>query len=212
MSARQAGAVDAAGFPEARTRDATARCSTVARHRQELRRHQGGARRQLRDAAIARLHALIGPNGAGKTTAFNLISGMFTPDTGHVRSPGATIAGLPPEAITRAGIGRSFQITNLFPALIDRGERPPRRAGARPAALQRLDVRPLGSTTSTARPRRCIRPWASPASRRPKPARCPTAASACSTWRWRSRPSRACCCSTNRSPASPPPSASASAT
>ena len=63
------------------------------------------------------LHALIGPNGAGKTTAFNLISGLFTPDQGSIRLQGQSIAGLSPEEITRAGIGRSFQITNLFPAL-----------------------------------------------------------------------------------------------
>lgn len=63
------------------------------------------------------LHALIGPNGAGKTTAFNLISGMFAPDRGAVRLAGVEVGGLSPEAITRAGIGRSFQITNLFPAL-----------------------------------------------------------------------------------------------
>lgn len=63
------------------------------------------------------LHALIGPNGAGKTTAFNLISGLFTPDQGSIRLKGESIAGLSPEEITRAGIGRSFQITNLFPAL-----------------------------------------------------------------------------------------------
>jgi ABC-type branched-subunit amino acid transport system ATPase component len=63
------------------------------------------------------LHALIGPNGAGKTTAFNLISGMFTPDRGSVTLAGRPIGGLSPEAITRAGIGRSFQITNLFPTL-----------------------------------------------------------------------------------------------
>jgi branched-chain amino acid transport system ATP-binding protein len=63
------------------------------------------------------LHALIGPNGAGKTTAFNLISGLFTPDTGKVTLGGREIAGMAPEAITRAGIGRSFQITNLFPGL-----------------------------------------------------------------------------------------------
>jgi branched-chain amino acid transport system ATP-binding protein len=63
------------------------------------------------------LHALIGPNGAGKTTAFNLISGMYVPDEGDVALRGQSIAGLSPEAITQAGIGRSFQITNLFPAL-----------------------------------------------------------------------------------------------
>ncbi|MCA3628442.1 MAG: ATP-binding cassette domain-containing protein [Methylobacterium sp.] len=63
------------------------------------------------------LHALIGPNGAGKTTAFNLISGMFAPDRGSVTLAGAAIGGKPAEAITQAGIGRSFQITNLFPTL-----------------------------------------------------------------------------------------------
>jgi ABC-type branched-subunit amino acid transport system ATPase component/ABC-type branched-subunit amino acid transport system permease subunit len=63
------------------------------------------------------LHALIGPNGAGKTTAFNLLSGMFAPDSGAVTLLGKPIAGRTPEAIASAGIGRSFQITNLFPAL-----------------------------------------------------------------------------------------------
>lgn len=63
------------------------------------------------------LHALIGPNGAGKTTAFNLISGMFPADSGSIRLGGRAIAGLKPEAVTDAGIGRSFQITNLFPSL-----------------------------------------------------------------------------------------------
>src|SRR3954469_21264261 len=68
----------------------------------------------IRDRA---LHALIGPNGAGKTTAFNLLSGMFPPDQGEVSLMGRPIAGHTPEEIASAGIGRSFQITNLFPAL-----------------------------------------------------------------------------------------------
>ena len=63
------------------------------------------------------LHALIGPNGAGKTTAFNLVSGMFPPDQGTVQLAGKNISGLRPDQICRAGIGRSFQITNLFPTL-----------------------------------------------------------------------------------------------
>jgi ABC-type branched-subunit amino acid transport system ATPase component/ABC-type branched-subunit amino acid transport system permease subunit len=64
-----------------------------------------------------RLHALIGPNGAGKTTAFNLISGLFPPDRGTVHLRERQIGGMTPEAITQAGIGRAFQITNLFPTL-----------------------------------------------------------------------------------------------
>lgn len=85
-----------------------------------LAKHFGGIRAvegvdiAVRDRS---LHALIGPNGAGKTTAFNLLSGMFTPDAGGVTLKGRDIAGLAPERICAAGIGRSFQITNLFPAL-----------------------------------------------------------------------------------------------
>jgi ABC-type branched-subunit amino acid transport system ATPase component/ABC-type branched-subunit amino acid transport system permease subunit len=63
------------------------------------------------------LHGLIGPNGAGKTTAFNLISGLFPPDDGTIVLEGRSIAGLKPEDITAAGVGRSFQITNLFSGL-----------------------------------------------------------------------------------------------
>jgi branched-chain amino acid transport system ATP-binding protein len=63
------------------------------------------------------LHALIGPNGAGKTTAFNLLSGLYPPDEGTVSLMGEPIGGETPEQIASAGIGRSFQITNLFPAL-----------------------------------------------------------------------------------------------
>ena len=69
---------------------------------------------RLRDRT---LHALIGPNGAGKTTAFNVISGLYAPDRGTVTLAGQAITGQSPEQITRAGIGRSFQITNLFASL-----------------------------------------------------------------------------------------------
>ncbi|WP_298965585.1 branched-chain amino acid ABC transporter ATP-binding protein/permease [uncultured Methylobacterium sp.] len=80
-----------------------------------------GGLKAVQDVSLAvrdrTLHALIGPNGAGKTTAFNLISGMFRPDTGSVTLRGGSVAGFAPEKICEAGLGRSFQITNLFPAL-----------------------------------------------------------------------------------------------
>src|SRR5262249_18289204 len=63
------------------------------------------------------LHALIGPNGAGKTTLFNLMSGLFAPDRGRVLLDGRDITGERPQRIVAAGLARSFQITNLFPAL-----------------------------------------------------------------------------------------------
>ena len=63
------------------------------------------------------LHALIGPNGAGKTTAFNLLSGMLTPDSGQVTLSGHEVAGLSADRIAGLGMGRSFQITSLFPDL-----------------------------------------------------------------------------------------------
>ncbi len=82
---------------------------------------QFGGIRAVKDVSLKlrdrTLHALIGPNGAGKTTAFNLISGLFAPDRGSVTLAGRSLAGCTPEAITQAGIGRSFQITNLFGAL-----------------------------------------------------------------------------------------------
>jgi branched-chain amino acid transport system ATP-binding protein len=61
--------------------------------------------------------AIIGPNGAGKTTLFNLITGHLAPTAGRILFDGEPIAGLPPYAVARRGISRSFQRTNLFPRL-----------------------------------------------------------------------------------------------
>ena len=63
------------------------------------------------------LHSIIGPNGAGKTTLFNLLSGVFKPTSGRVIYRGRDITALPPHRIAHLGIGRSFQITNVFPNL-----------------------------------------------------------------------------------------------
>ncbi|MBQ0131523.1 MAG: ATP-binding cassette domain-containing protein, partial [Comamonas sp.] len=60
---------------------------------------------------------IIGPNGAGKSTLFNLISGRFAPTSGEVLLHGQRIDGKEPYQINRAGLSRSFQITNIFPKL-----------------------------------------------------------------------------------------------
>ncbi len=61
--------------------------------------------------------AVIGPNGAGKSTLFNLITGHLQSDSGQILFQEENIAGLPPHAITRKGIGRSFQLINIFQRL-----------------------------------------------------------------------------------------------
>ncbi len=60
---------------------------------------------------------IIGPNGAGKTTFFNLISGLLQPTEGTVLFKGTDITRLSPMQKVAMGIGRSFQLTNVFPAL-----------------------------------------------------------------------------------------------
>jgi len=63
------------------------------------------------------LTAIVGPNGAGKTTYFNLISGQLLASSGTVTLDGTDLTSLPASARTRAGLGRAFQLTNLFPNL-----------------------------------------------------------------------------------------------
>ena len=62
-------------------------------------------------------HSIIGPNGAGKTTFLNLISGVLKPTHGRVFFKGRDITSFPPHRMAHLGIGRSYQITNLFPTL-----------------------------------------------------------------------------------------------
>jgi len=63
------------------------------------------------------LTAIVGPNGAGKTTLFNLISGQIKASTGSVWLQGRDLTALSASARSRRGLGRAFQLTQLFPAL-----------------------------------------------------------------------------------------------
>jgi branched-chain amino acid transport system ATP-binding protein len=60
------------------------------------------------------LHAIIGPNGAGKTTFFNLLTGALEPTSGTITFDGENITDLPPEAIARRRLVRSYQVTTVF--------------------------------------------------------------------------------------------------
>jgi len=61
--------------------------------------------------------ALIGPNGSGKTTLFNVITGFLEPNGGRVLFDGREVTGLPVYRIANLGIGRTFQVSSLFPKL-----------------------------------------------------------------------------------------------
>ena len=86
----------------------------------ELAKHFGGLHAvdgvNLQVQAGA-LHSIMGPNGAGKTTLFNLLSGYLQPTHGQVIFNGRDITGVPLHRIAHLGLGRSFQITNVFPNL-----------------------------------------------------------------------------------------------
>jgi branched-chain amino acid transport system ATP-binding protein len=77
--------------------------------------------RAVKDASFemseATINALIGPNGAGKTTIFNMIAGVYRPDSGTIVFRGREIHGLRPDQICAAGIGRTFQIVKPFAGL-----------------------------------------------------------------------------------------------
>jgi len=63
------------------------------------------------------IHSIIGPNGAGKTTLFNLLSGVYQPTSGTIKFKGKDITSFKLFKRSHIGIGRSFQITSIFPNL-----------------------------------------------------------------------------------------------
>ncbi len=63
------------------------------------------------------LVSLIGPNGAGKTTFFNMLTGLYRATSGAILFDGHDITGKPPHAITKLGVGRTFQNIRLFPQM-----------------------------------------------------------------------------------------------
>jgi branched-chain amino acid transport system ATP-binding protein len=69
------------------------------------------------DAEPGEIVGLIGPNGAGKTTAFNVITRLYTPDSGDVRFEGETLLRTHPSGVVRRGIARTFQNVELFRGL-----------------------------------------------------------------------------------------------
>ena len=69
------------------------------------------------EVSRGQIYCVIGPNGAGKSTLFNLISGYYRSDTGSVFFKGEDITRFRPQRIIRMGLGRSFQVTKIFPRL-----------------------------------------------------------------------------------------------
>jgi branched-chain amino acid transport system ATP-binding protein len=85
-----------------------------------VNKHFGGIH-AVRDASLqietGSVTGLIGPNGAGKTTLFNVIAGLYEPDSGTVQLDGQDITGLPPHELFARGLLRTFQIAHEFSSL-----------------------------------------------------------------------------------------------
>ncbi len=113
------------------------------------------------DVGEGEVVGLIGPNGAGKTTFFAVVSGFLRPDRGRVTFAGRDVLGLPPHAISRLGLARTFQLAQPFPELtvaenvmIGAFAREPAPRRARRPALDVLALTGLGALAE--RPARAL--------------------------------------------------------
>lgn len=92
--------------------------SQIALRAEGLKKHFGGLT-AVSDVSLdihtGEIHAVIGPNGAGKSTLINLLSGDLTPSAGEIVLGGSDITRLAPDRRARAGLGRSYQKTTIFP-------------------------------------------------------------------------------------------------
>ena len=106
-------------MPPAETAPAPASGTPLLRVR-ELEKHFGGLTALdgvSLEVARGEFRAIIGPNGAGKSTFFNTLTGLHRPDAGSVHLEGREITGRTPHALARLGVGRTFQITSVFPEM-----------------------------------------------------------------------------------------------
>ncbi len=147
------------------------------------------------------LTAIVGPNGAGKTTYFNLISGQLPASAGEVLLNGEAITAMPVALRAERGIGRAFQLTNLFPNLSVRENV---RLVIQARAKKGFDLFSMADSHEELieRAEHVLAPHASaPSSRTRRSPRSPMATSA--SWRWRCwwRWSPTSSCSTSRPPA-----------
>ena len=99
------------------------------------------------DVAAGEILGIIGPNGAGKSTLFNLIAGQLKPDSGTISFEGRSVAGLPPDAIVRSGLAKTFQTSRPFGTMtfvenvmVAALLRVPEIAAARRIALEQLET------------------------------------------------------------------------
>lgn len=80
-----------------------------------------GGIRAIRDVSLSieenSISSVIGPNGAGKTTLFNLMTGIYKPDSGRIDFAGKSLLGMRPDQVNAAGVARTFQSIRLFPTM-----------------------------------------------------------------------------------------------